>query len=189
VRLGQASVPERSLDMLSFRRAMGSFATGVTVVTVHTADGGMHGMTVNSFSSVSLDPMLVLVCLSASSRGLALIRETGVFAVNVLSSGQEDLSRWFASQHRPASSTMFDGVPLAPGATGCPLLREAAAVFECSVHRLIPAGDHLIVIGEVVSMRHRPELEPLVFHAGDYQSLRRKRIPPDRPRVRIAPAS
>jgi 3-hydroxy-9,10-secoandrosta-1,3,5(10)-triene-9,17-dione monooxygenase reductase component len=183
---GQASVPVPSVDPLSFRRAMGSFATGVTIVTVRSIDGGLHGMTVNSFSSVSLDPMLVLVCLSESSRGLALIEKAGVFGVNVLSSRQTDVSRRFGNRHRTADSTMFDGIPIAVGATGCPALLEAAAVFDCRVDRLVPAGDHLIVIGEVVSLVHRSELEPLVFHAGAYRSLRRERLAPGRPRVRVA---
>jgi flavin reductase (DIM6/NTAB) family NADH-FMN oxidoreductase RutF len=160
-----------SVDPDGFRSAMASFATGVTVVTVRSTDGDLHGMTVNSFSSVSLDPMLVLVCLSASSRGLELIECAGVFGVNVLSCSQESASRWFADRHRPADSTMFAGVAIEPGATGCPTLLGAAAAFDCRVHRLVPAGDHVIVIGEVVSLMHRAELEPLVFHAGGYRAL------------------
>src|SRR5215469_14738835 len=98
-------------DVSAFRAAMGSFPTGVTVVTVACGDGTMHGMTVNSFSSVSLDPMLVLVCLNESSRGLGLIERAGAFVVNVLSAAQQDVSRWFADRHRPASAEMFAGVP------------------------------------------------------------------------------
>ena len=159
------------VDPAGFRGAMASFATGVTVVTVRSSDGDLHGMTVNSFSSVSLDPTLVMVCLAESSRGLELIEDAGVFSVNVLSHSQESVSRWFADRHRPADSTMFTGVAIELGATGCPTLREAAAAFDCRVHRLAPAGDHVIVIGEVVSLTHRTELEPLVFHAGGYRSL------------------
>jgi len=184
---GQASVAVSPIDAASFRGAMGSFATGVTIVTVRSPQGDLHGMTVNSFSSVSLDPMLVLVCLSTSSRGLALIEEACVFGVNVLSTGQEDVSRWFANPCRPADSTMFDGVPMELGASGCPMLLEAVAVFDCRVHRLIPAGDHLIVVGEVVSLTHRPELEPLVFHGGTYRLLGRKRVPGGRARLHVAP--
>src|ERR1700761_9539706 len=83
-------------DVSAFRKAMGSFPTGVTVVTMASNDGNMHGMTVNSFSSVSLDPMLILVCLNRTSRGVGLIERAGAFAVNVLSAGQQDISRWFA---------------------------------------------------------------------------------------------
>lgn len=158
-------------DVSAFRAAMGSFPTGVTVVTVACDDGTMHGMTVNSFSSVSLDPMLVLVCLSEASRGLLLIGRAGTFVVNVLSANQRDLSRWFADRHRPDGSEMFAGVPFGPGVTGCPVLADAAASFECRLRQAHHAGDHLIVLGEVVALAHRPEVEPLVFHAGTYKSL------------------
>jgi flavin reductase len=155
----------------AFRQAMSSFPTGVTVVTVACDDGSVHGMTVNSFSSVSLDPMLVLICLSEISRGAGLIERAGVFAVSVLSAGQQHVSRWFADRHRPAGSMMFDGLPFEPGTTGCPVLAGAAASFDCRLRQLHRAGDHLIVLGEVVALVHRPHLEPLIFHAGTYKSL------------------
>ena len=158
----------------AFRQAMGSFATGVTIVTVASGDGNMHGMTVNSFSSVSLDPMLVLVCLNEASRGAGLIERAGTFTVNVLSAGQQDVSRWFANRHRPAGPAMFDGVPFEPGVTGSPVLAGAAASFECRLGQSHRAGDHLIVLGEVVALLHRPQLEPLIFHAGTYRSLERE---------------
>ena len=165
------AVPVPAVDVCAFRQAMGSFPTGVTVVTVTSDDGSMHGITVNSFSSVSLDPMLVLVCLNEASRAVGLIERAGAFVVNVLSAGQQDVSRWFANQYRPAGSTMFDGVPFEPGATGCPVLVDAAASFECRLRQSHRAGDHLIVLGEVVALVHRPQLEPLIFHAGSYRSL------------------
>src|SRR5579871_6122320 len=96
-----------AVDVSAFRKAMGSFPTGVTIVTVACDDGTMHGMTVNSFSSVSLDPMLVLVCLDETSRVLGLIQRAGAFVVNVLSAGQRDVSHWFANRHRPAGPAMF----------------------------------------------------------------------------------
>jgi flavin reductase (DIM6/NTAB) family NADH-FMN oxidoreductase RutF len=165
------AVPASTVDVSAFRRAMGSYPTGVTVVTVASADGNMHGITVNSFSSVSLDPMLVLVCLNEASRAVGLIERAGAFAVNVLSAGQQDVSRWFANQYRPAGSTMFDGVPFEPGTTGCPVLVDAAASFDCRLRQSHRAGDHLVVLGEVVALVHRPQLEPLIFHAGSYKSL------------------
>jgi flavin reductase (DIM6/NTAB) family NADH-FMN oxidoreductase RutF len=164
------AVPVSAVDVCAFRRAMGSFPTGVTVVTV-ASGGGMHGITVNSFASVSLDPMLVLVCLNEASRAGGLIERAGAFVVNVLSAGQQDVSRWFANQYRPAGSTMFDGVPFEPGVTGCPVLVDAAASFECRLRQSHRAGDHLIVLGEAVELVHRPQLEPLIFHAGSYKSL------------------
>jgi flavin reductase (DIM6/NTAB) family NADH-FMN oxidoreductase RutF len=105
------TVAASTVDVSAFREAMSSFPTGVTVAC---EDGNLHGMTVNSFSSVSLDPMLVLVCLDETSRGLGLIERAGAFAVNVPSAGQQDVSRWFANRHRPAGSTMFDGCPSNP---------------------------------------------------------------------------
>jgi flavin reductase len=171
------AVPASTVDVSAFRKAMGSFPTGVTVVTVACGDGTMYGMTVNSFSSVSLDPMLVLVCLSEASRGAGLIERAGAFAVNVLSAGQQDLSRWFASRHRPAGPAMFDGVPFEPGVTGCPVLADATAAFDCRLRQSHRAGDHLIVLGEVVALEHRPQLEPLIFHAGTYKSLEHESRP------------
>ena len=163
-------MPVSTINVSAFRRAMGSFPTGVTVVTVASNDSNMHGITVNSFSSVSLDPMLVLVCLNERSRGVSLIARAEAFVVNVLSAGQEDISRWFANRDRPAGSAMFDGVPFEPGITGCPVLVDATASFECQLRQLHRAGDHLIVLGEVVALVHRPQLEPLIFHAGRYKS-------------------
>jgi flavin reductase len=165
------AVPAPAVDTGAFREAMGSFPTGVTVVTVVSGDGSMHGITVNSFSSVSLDPMLVLVCLNETSRGVGLIERAGVFAVNVLSAGQQDVSRWFANRYRPVGSAMFGGVPFERGATGCPVLVDAMASFECQLRQSHRAGDHLIVLGEVAALVHRPQLEPLIFHAGSYRSL------------------
>jgi flavin reductase (DIM6/NTAB) family NADH-FMN oxidoreductase RutF len=173
-----------TVGVSAFRKAMGSFPTGVTVVTVASDDGNMYGMTVNSFSSVSLDPMLVLVCLNESSRGVGLIERAGAFVVNVLSAGQQDVSCWFANRHRPAGPTMFDGVPFEPGVTGCPVLVEAAASFDCRLGRLHHAGDHLIVLGEVVALVHRPQLEPLIFHAGTYRSLEHESRPAGRTATR-----
>ena len=160
-----------AIDASAFRQAMGSFPTGVTVVTVACGDGTMHGVTVNSFSPVSLDPMLVLVCLTDTGRAVGLIERAGAFGVNVLSAGQQDVSNWFANRNRPPGPAMFDDVPLEPGVTGCPVLAGAAASFECRLRQSYHAGDHPIVLGEVVALVHRPQLEPLIFHAGTYKSL------------------
>ena len=166
-----ASISTEPVTVAGFRAAMGAFTTGVCVLTVRSGDGAMHGMTVNSFGSVSLDPILVQVCLVEASRGLELIAGAGVFSVSVLAGDQEDVSRWFASRDRPPDSSMFDGVPMDFGATGCPALLDACAVFDCVVDRLVPAGDHVIVLGEVVEVRHEPAVPPLLFHAGGYRSL------------------
>jgi len=185
-RAGEAgrAVPVPAVDVSAFRRAMGSFPTGVTVVTVASGDGDMHGITVNSFSSVSLDPMLVLVCLNETSPGIGLIERARAFAVNVLSAGQQDVSRWFANRYRPAGATMFDGLPFEPGVTGCPVLAGSAASFDCRLRQSHRAGDHLIVLGEVVALVHRPQLEPLIFHAGSYRSLEHEPRPAGHPTAR-----
>jgi len=165
------AAPASAVGVSAFREAMGEFPTGVTVVTVAAGHGSLHGTTVNSFSSVSLDPMLVLVCLNENSHGLDLIERAGAFAVNVLSAGQRDVSRRFADRNRPAGPAMFDGVPFEPGVTGSPVLADATASFDCRLWRSHRAGDHLIVLGEVVALVHRPQLEPLIFHAGTYKAL------------------
>ena len=171
------AVPAPAVDVSAFRAAMGEFPTGVTVVTVASGHGTLHGTTVNSFSSVSLDPMLVLVCLNEKSCGLGLIERAGAFAVNVLSAGQQDVSRRFASRNRPAGPAMFDGVPFEPGVTGCPVLAGTTASFDCRLWQSHRAGDHLIVLGEVVALVHRPQLEPLIFHGGTYKALAHAPMP------------
>jgi flavin reductase (DIM6/NTAB) family NADH-FMN oxidoreductase RutF len=93
-----------TVDVSAFRKAMGSFPTGVTVVTVASGDGFIHGLTVNSFSSVSLGPMLVLVCPNETSRAVDLIERAGAFGVNVFSAGQQDVSRWFANQYASSAN-------------------------------------------------------------------------------------
>jgi flavin reductase (DIM6/NTAB) family NADH-FMN oxidoreductase RutF len=162
---------DTSLDARCFRSAMSAFPTGVTVVTVGSRDGGRYGITVNAFSSVSLDPPLVQVCLARTGRGYDLVRDAGVFSVNVLAQDQQDLSRWFADRDRSMDATMFTGIAVRPGSTGCPVLIEATASFDCRVHSIVHAGDHAIVLGEVVALRHRPECAPLVFHGGGYREL------------------
>jgi flavin reductase (DIM6/NTAB) family NADH-FMN oxidoreductase RutF len=159
------------VDAGCFRSAMGAFATGVTVVTVAGPDGSRYGMTVNAFASVSLDPPLVLVCLARSGRGHDLVREAGVLTVNVLADDQQHLSRRFADRRRAVDEAMFAGIAVRPGSTGCPVLPDAAASFDCRVQRIVDAGDHVIVLGEVVALRHRPERAPLVFHAAGYREL------------------
>ena len=178
-----AAADDEGVDPARFRTAMGAFATGVTVVTVRSPDGELYGMTVNAFSSVSLAPPLVLVCLGAPGRGQELVERAGVFSVNVLAESQQDVSRWFAGRRRPDDARMFDGIAVGTGATGCPVLLEAAASYDCRVDRVVAAGDHVIVIGEVAALRHAPEVQPLVFHDGGYRGLAEE--PSSRARLRV----
>jgi flavin reductase (DIM6/NTAB) family NADH-FMN oxidoreductase RutF len=157
-------------DATSFRNTVGAFATGVTVVTTAVGDE-LYGITANSFTSLSLDPMLVLVCLKGPSRALELLTRSRAFTVNVLAIGQSELSRRFADRDRSTGAAAFDGVAITTGASGCPNILDCAAVVDCRMHQMYPGGDHVIVVGEVLGYMSRPELEPLVFHGGNYRRL------------------
>ena len=154
-----------------FRDAVGAFATGINVITTRSEENG-YGLTANAFSSVSLDPPLVLICVGSTSQGCEVIQEIGAFAVNVLSAAQEPLSRFFASKDRPRGRDAFRDVPHSEAITGCPLLDGAVAQLDCRLHAAHEAGDHMIFIGEVVAINLDPEAKPLVFHGGGYAELR-----------------
>lgn len=149
----------------AFRSALRKFASGVTIVTV-AADGELHGMTASSFASVSLVPPLVLVCLDKSSRTLALVARTGRFAVNVLRSDQQEASHSFAR----AGLKPFASIPHRLGDNGAPVLDDAIAVLECTTYRVLEAGDHEVVLGEVTASSV-PGGDPLVYYDGAYRSL------------------
>ncbi len=154
------------LDGPTLRRAFGRFATGVTIVTARGADGVAVGVTANSFTSVSLAPPLVLWSLAKSALSRDAFEAAAAFAVHVLASDQEDLARRFAR----SGTDKFAGVGVVAGLSGAPLLADAAAVFECRRWAVYEAGDHLIMVGEVVAFadHQRP---PLVFHAGAFAAL------------------
>jgi 3-hydroxy-9,10-secoandrosta-1,3,5(10)-triene-9,17-dione monooxygenase reductase component len=128
------------------RDALSRFATGVTVVTTLGADGAPQGATANAFSSVSLDPPLILVCLAHTSNTLTALREHGSFAVNVLGSAHEELARSFA---RSGNETAWADPEHLPGPSGSPLLEGVHAAIDCKVFAVYPGGDHDIVVGEV----------------------------------------
>jgi flavin reductase len=152
-----------------FRAAVGGFATGVTVVTT-AGEGHGYGMTANAFSSVSLDPPLVLVCVITPSEGSNHITRNQCFAVNVLSASQEPLSRYFASRDRPRGQDAFRDVPHRTLVSGSPILDGAVAYMDCRLHASHEAGDHMIFIGEVVQLGLDPDGEPLLFHGGRYRA-------------------
>jgi flavin reductase (DIM6/NTAB) family NADH-FMN oxidoreductase RutF len=153
-----------------FRSTVGAFATGVTVVTTRGEEHA-YGMTANAFSSVSLDPPLILVCVISPSEGADHITRNGVFAVNILAQEQEPLSRYFASRDRPKGRDAFTEVPHRFGASGSPILEGAAAFMDCRLHTAHEAGDHLIFIGEVLELDVSDGSAPLVFHGGGYRLL------------------
>ena len=153
-----------------FRGTLGVFATGVTIVTTR-GEEHPYGMTANAFSSVSLDPPLVLVCVKAFSEGADLIRRNGVFAVNILAAEQEPLSRYFASKDRPRGRDAFSDIAHRTAMSGSPVLDGAVGYLDCSLHASHEAGDHVIFIGEVLALDFNHELAPLLFHAGGYRFL------------------
>lgn len=156
------------IDPNTLRRALGDFATGVCVVTAAPDGGPALGMTVNSFSSVSLDPPLVLFCVANSANGLEGWRRASHYAINVLAENQSAISNRFA---RP-NADKWEGLAPEAGATGAPLISGAIAHFECAAEHQYPGGDHTIFVGRVVAFdRPRPNAEPLVFHQGRYREL------------------
>ncbi|KAB8140170.1 flavin reductase family protein [Chloroflexia bacterium SDU3-3] len=152
-------------EEVRFRQAMGHFASGVTVVTT-MYDGTPYGMTVSAFSSLSLRPQLVLVCIDTRVSCHDIIPLAGHFVVNVLAAEQEHLSRKFAS----SDSDKFAGVAWEPGVAGGPVLHGALASIECRLHAALPGGDHSIYVGEVQEI-HLTEGMPLLYYRGGYHSI------------------
>jgi flavin reductase len=155
-----------------FRTTVGTFATGVTVVTTYGEQHG-YGMTANAFSSVSLDPPLVLVCVIKPSEGCDHITRNGCFAINILHADQEPLSRYFASRDRPRGRDAFKEVSHRIGASGSPILDGAIGYLDCRLQASHEAGDHEIFIGEVLELAFVPDQPPLVFQGGQYRLVAR----------------
>ncbi len=155
-----------SFDAADFRHVCAKYATGITITTVCGDDGSPHGMTVNSFSSVSLAPPLILVCIDLRAALMPLFRTGKHFGVNVLSEAQKDLSNRFAQK----GEDRFEGVAWVTGASGVPLIRGALASFECAVTKIIEAGDHIVAIGEVLHIE-RAEGRPLIYFDSKYRTL------------------
>jgi flavin reductase (DIM6/NTAB) family NADH-FMN oxidoreductase RutF len=153
-----------------FRDVLGGFATGVNVITTRGEDHA-YGMTASAFSSVSLDPPLILVCTGHPGMGSDVIRQNGVFAVNILKAEQEPISRFFASKDRPRGRDAFRGIPHRQAVTGSPIIEDVAGYLDCTVDAVHEAGDHLIFIGEVLALGIDPEARPLLFHGGTYRFL------------------
>lgn len=152
----------------AFRSALGSFATGVTVVTSRSPEGELAGVTASSFNSVSLDPPFVLWSLAKASRSRSIFEAAAHFIVNVLAIDQTDLSSRFASN---ALTNKFEGLSYDRGVGGAPVLPGCAATFQCEKAFVYEGGDHWIFVGKVLDFAHR-ECEPLVFHGGQYAVAR-----------------
>lgn len=166
-----------------FRNALGCFATGVTIVTALDPDGRFIGITANSFSSVSLDPPLVLFSLARRAYSFEAFRRSRHFAVNVLAADQAELSGTFATP----MSDKWEGVDYEIWDTDCPIIKGALAQFECRTVSTHDGGDHVIFIGAVERMAYEPDREPLLYYQGRYRELRQVDDGPAPERVGAVP--
>ena len=157
------------VDQAEFRRVMGHFATGVTVITTHDGGGNLAGLTANAVASVSLAPPLVLVCVDKVSESYPSFGASKVFAINILRDDQEAVSRRFAK----SGGDKFTGLGYRTGVTGCPLLNDVIAHLECEVRHAFDAGDHTIYVGEAIETAVDAEREPLLFFRGGYRNISR----------------
>jgi flavin reductase (DIM6/NTAB) family NADH-FMN oxidoreductase RutF len=158
--------PGAAVTGAEFRKACGRFATGVAIASVVDAEGTPHGLTVSSFTSVSLDPPLVLICLGHAVSAIHHFRAASHFGINILAEDQRALSERFARK----GHDRFEGVAWHAGQTGVPLLPGALAAIECAVHRIVPMGDHDILVGEMMHAQTR-DGEPLLHFGGGYRKF------------------
>jgi flavin reductase (DIM6/NTAB) family NADH-FMN oxidoreductase RutF len=176
---------EKPLTAPQYRKALGHFATGITVVTVESAPGRVRGMTANSFTSVSLDPMLILICVDKRAKILPMVKNTKRFGVSVLKEGQEALSEYFAKGVQNAEaeerlSIHFRWTPL-----GVPVLEGALLQLSCEVAAAHIAGDHTIFVASVADLEIH-EGKPLLYFGGEYRHIgRRPRVINSAPTIRV----
>jgi flavin reductase (DIM6/NTAB) family NADH-FMN oxidoreductase RutF len=154
-------------DPRTLRDALGCFATGVTVVTCLDGDGKPVGLTANSFTSVSLDPPLLLVCIAKAAASAKAMTSASHFAVNVLQTGQQPASIRFATRHEDR----FGPNDWACGEYGAPVLEKSLGVFECERYAVHDGGDHHLLVGRVVTARFDGSLDPLLYFRGSYRRL------------------
>lgn len=157
-----------SVDFRDFRKALGSFATGVTVVTTMAEDGKPAGVTVNAFTSVSLDPPLVAFCLGRNSAQFDAFNASEHFVVNILAASQEGVSNHFASRQFQRD---WSEIAQAATSVGVPALAGAAAVIECRRESVLDGGDHVMVLGRVVALSSHDDVPPLLYFRGRYAAL------------------
>jgi flavin reductase (DIM6/NTAB) family NADH-FMN oxidoreductase RutF len=164
-----------SIESAEFRTALGRFGSGITIMST-LQDGIAHAMTANAFSSVSLEPPLVLVCVDRGVRMHDAVLDCGFWAVSVLAGRQQGIAERFAKSGRDLYS-QFDGIGTQPGPkTGCPLIEGALSWLECRTWATYPGGDHTIVVGEVLSLGVGDPDDPaaLMYYAGHYRALEGK---------------
>jgi flavin reductase (DIM6/NTAB) family NADH-FMN oxidoreductase RutF len=155
------------IDPDTYRKVCSQFATGVAVATVRAADGTPHGLTVSSFTPVSIDPPLILICIDFRCNAIEHFRAGPFFAVNILTDGQQALSVTFAAK----PEGRFEGVDWMAGETGAPRLTGALATIECRLERVLDVGDHALIFGEVVEARVYGG-RPLLYFDRDYRAMR-----------------
>ncbi|MEW9553510.1 flavin reductase family protein [Nonomuraea sp. NPDC050783] len=160
---------ERHVDPDTYRKVVGRFATGVAIVTTRVADLD-HAMTVNSFTSVSLDPLLVLFCAEKVARFHSAVLEAGTWGVSVLPASMEDASRFFAHRGRPLDGQLARW-PHHRGESGVALFDGAIATLEAATSAVHDGGDHSIVVGRVTSLGLPSDAAPLLYHEGRYKGL------------------
>jgi flavin reductase (DIM6/NTAB) family NADH-FMN oxidoreductase RutF len=158
----------RGFDAAHFRQALSQFATGVTVITTRLADGSFRGLTASSFNSVSLEPPLVLWSLGSGANSLPIFSGNSHYVINILSAGQQELARRFSRR----SDNPFGDIEYELSRTGQPILKGAAAWFECHNRSRYPEGDHVIFVGEVEDCAVHPQAA-LLFHHGQFGSTAR----------------
>lgn len=158
-----------TLDPEQLRHAMRAWTTGVAVVTAQY-DGQRYGMTVNSFTSISLDPPLISVALKRLTHTCELVEKSGEFSITILSSDQEDLSIRFAGK-QPNVADRFAGVPTETLSIQAPLITDGIAFFNCRVVQAIPVGENTLIVAEVIAARGEGEGDPLVYHNRVYWKL------------------
>ena len=155
------------VDPLLLRRAFGSFATGITIVTTTDAEGQPVGLTANSFTSVSLDLPLVLFCLDRNSSNLQRFQRSCVFGINVLGSDQQELSSRFVKR----DEDRFNGISWQLRDSGVPVIEGAAATFECDLHTTFDGGDHIVFMGRVRRFGFDGQRAPLLYFQGRYRQI------------------
>ena len=161
--------PPPKIDARRFRDALGQFVTGVTLVTARAGAADRVGVTVNSFTSVSLDPPLVLFCLGRQAQSLPVILSARSFAVNVLGRDQQAIAERFATNPRA-----WADLDTQSWVTGAPILRDVPAALDCQLHATHDGGDHVIVIGRVVQLDAADDAAPLGYHRGRYVAVDRR---------------
>ncbi len=154
-------------DPRTLRDALGCFATGVTVVTCLDGDGRPVGLTANSFTSVSLDPPLLLVCIAKNASSAGALIGASNFAINVLQTGQQPASIRFSTRDQDR----FGATPWSCGEAGAPILKDSLGVFECERFAVYEGGDHHILVGRVVKASFDAALDPLLYFRGKYRRL------------------